>query len=53
MIILKSEVVVMLKQGVNPYLPSWEYIPDVEPYVFDVLVYIYWSHDRFNGHVYC
>ena len=41
------------KQGFNPYLPSWEYIPDAEPYVFDGRVYIYWSHDRFNGYVYC
>ena len=37
----------------NPYLPSWEYIPDAEPYVFGERVYIYGSHDRFNGHVYC
>ncbi|MBN2736931.1 MAG: family 43 glycosylhydrolase [Spirochaetales bacterium] len=41
------------KQGFNPYLPSWEYIPDGEPYVFEGRVYIYGSHDRFNGHVYC
>ena len=41
------------KQGFNPYLPSWEYIPDAEPYVFDGRVYIYGSHDRFNGYVYC
>ncbi|WP_078549692.1 family 43 glycosylhydrolase [Litchfieldia alkalitelluris] len=41
------------KQGVNPYLPSWEYIPDAEPYVFNDRVYIYGSHDRFNGHVFC
>lgn len=41
------------KQGFNPYLPSWEYIPDAEPYVFNDRVYIYGSHDRFNGHVYC
>ncbi|MDF9843676.1 MULTISPECIES: family 43 glycosylhydrolase [unclassified Paenibacillus] len=41
------------KQGMNPYLPSWEYIPDGEPYVFDGRVYIYGSHDRFNGHVFC
>ncbi|NMB19447.1 MAG: family 43 glycosylhydrolase [Firmicutes bacterium] len=40
-------------QQVNPYLPSWEYIPDGEPYVFDGRVYVYGSHDRFNGHVYC
>lgn len=43
----------MKKQRVNPYLPSWEYIPDAEPYVFNGRVYIYGSHDRFNGYVYC
>ena len=43
----------MKKQGFNPYLPSWEYIPDAEPYVFNGRVYIYGSHDRFNGYVYC
>lgn len=43
----------MTKQGFNPYLPSWEYIPDAEPYVFDDRVYIYGSHDRFNSHAYC
>lgn len=41
------------KQGFNPYLPSWEYIPDGEPYVFNNRVYVYGSHDRFNGHVFC
>lgn len=43
----------MNKQAFNPYLPSWEYIPDGEPYVFDGRVYVYGSHDRFNGHVFC
>jgi len=43
----------LIKQGVNPYLPSWEYIPDAEPYVFNDRVYIYGSHDRFNGYAYC
>jgi len=43
----------MEKQRVNPYLPSWEYIPDGEPYVFNGRVYVYGSHDRFNGYVYC
>lgn len=43
----------MKKQGVNPYLPSWEYIPDGEPYVFGDRVYVYGSHDRFNGYAYC
>ena len=37
----------------NPYLPSWEYIPDGEPHVFDGRVYVYGSHDLFNGWVYC
>jgi len=37
----------------NPYLPSWEYIPDGEPYIFGDRVYVYGSHDRFNGHVFC
>ena len=41
------------KQAVNPYLPPWEYIPDGEPYVFDGRVYIYGSHDLYNGHVFC
>lgn len=43
----------MKKQGFNPYLPPWEYIPDGEPYVFNDRVYVYGSHDRFNGHAYC
>ena len=37
----------------NPYLPSWEYVPDGEPHVFDGRVYVYGSHDFFNGHVFC
>lgn len=43
----------MKKQGFNPYLPSWEYVPDGEPHVFNDRVYVYGSHDRFNGHVFC
>ncbi|RPK31167.1 family 43 glycosylhydrolase [Paenibacillus xylanexedens] len=43
----------MNKQGFNPYLPSWEYVPDSEPYVFNERVYVYGSHDRFNGHAFC
>ena len=42
-----------LKQAVNPYLPSWEYVPDGEPYVFGDRVYVYGSHDQFRGDVYC
>lgn len=43
----------MKKQVYNPYLPPWEYIPDGEPHVFGDRVYVYGSHDRFNGYVYC
>ncbi|MFU0800021.1 MAG: family 43 glycosylhydrolase [Xylanivirga thermophila] len=43
----------MKKQAFNPYLPSWEYIPDGEPYVFGDRVYVYGSHDQFRGHAYC
>ena len=40
-------------QAFNPYLPANEYIPDAEPYVFGDRVYIYGSHDRFNGILFC
>ncbi len=43
----------MKKQVFNPYLPSYEYIPDGEPRVFNGRLYIYGSHDKFNGDVYC
>lgn len=43
----------MKKPAFNPYLPSWEYIPDGEPYVFDGRVYVYGSHDLWNGYVFC
>jgi len=43
----------MKKTAFNPYLPSWEYIPDGEPYVFGDRVYIYGSHDFYNGYVFC
>ena len=37
----------------NPFLPANEYIPDGEPYVFGDRVYVYGSHDRFNGFLFC
>lgn len=43
----------MTKQAFNPYLPSWEYIPDGEPHVFGDRVYVYGSHDFYNGYVFC
>ena len=43
----------MKKQAFNPYLPSWEYVPDGEPHVFGDRVYVYGSHDFFNGCVFC
>lgn len=43
----------MKKQAFNPYLPLGEYVPDGEPHVFGDRVYIYGSHDKFNGKMYC
>ena len=43
----------MKKQAWNPYLPSWEYVPDGEPHVFGDRLYVYGSHDRFGGDTYC
>lgn len=41
------------KQSFNPYLPSWEYVPDGEPRIFENRLYVYGSHDRFNGKGFC
>lgn len=43
----------MKKQAFNPFLPSYEYIPDGEPRVFNGRVYLYGSHDKFNGISFC
>ena len=43
----------MKKQAFNPYLPSWEYVPDAEPHIVDGRVYVYGSHDLFNGINFC
>lgn len=42
-----------MKQAFNPYLPSYEYVPDGEPHVFGDRLYIFGSHDAFNGRAYC
>ena len=41
------------KQVYNPYLPDCEYIPDGEPHVFGERLYVYGSHDRFDGEQFC
>lgn len=43
----------MKTAALNPYLPSFEYIPDGEPYVFDGRLYVFGSHDRFDGEDFC
>lgn len=43
----------MKKQAFNPYLPSYEYVPDGEPYVFGDRLYVYGSHDAFGGKGFC
>ena len=37
----------------NPYLPSFEYVPDGEPRVFGDRLFIYGSHDLFDGADFC
>ncbi len=43
----------MKKQAFNPYMPSWEYVPDGEPHIFGDRLYVYGSHDIYNGWMYC
>jgi len=43
----------MKKQIFNPYLPSYEYVPDGEPRIYNNRLYIFGSHDKFNGKEYC
>ncbi|WP_163536280.1 family 43 glycosylhydrolase [Gracilibacillus sp. YIM 98692] len=43
----------MENQAFNPYLPNYEYVPDGEPYVFGDRVYVFGSHDKFNGTMFC
>ncbi len=42
-----------MEQVFNPYLPLTEYVPDGEPHAFNGRVYIYGSHDKSQGKVYC
>lgn len=43
----------MQKQVFNPYLPSWEFVPDGEPHVFGDRLYVYGSHDEPKGTTFC
>lgn len=43
----------MKRQALNPFLPSWEYVPDGEPHVFGDRVYLYGSHDAFGAPIFC
>ena len=43
----------MKRQVFNPYLPSYEYVPDGEPHVFGDRLYIFGSHDKFRGKKFC
>lgn len=40
-------------QVFNPFLPSWEYVPDMEPRVFGDRLYVFGSHDYFAGEDFC
>lgn len=37
----------------NPFLPENEYIADPEVRIFDGRVFLYGSHDKFNGYSFC
>lgn len=37
----------MKGQAYNPFLPSWEYVPDGEPHIFGDRIYLYGSHDYY------
>lgn len=41
------------KFSINPFLPSYEYIPDGEPRIFGDRIYIYGSHDLLESKSYC
>lgn len=43
----------MKKQAYNPYLPFWETVPDGEPRVFGDRVYVFGSHDKLGGTLFC
>ena len=48
-----SEGLTMNHPAFNPYLPSYEYVPDGEPRAFDDRLYVYGSHDLFGGTDFC
>ena len=43
----------MKTQAFNPYLPSYEYVPDGEPRVFGDRLYVYGSHDIYGSSDFC
>nr|WP_314464748.1 family 43 glycosylhydrolase [uncultured Clostridium sp.] len=43
----------MKMQAFNPYLPSYEYVADGEPHIFGMRLYIFGSHDLFEGEDFC
>ena len=42
-----------MNDALNPFLPNYEYVPDGEPHVFGDRVYLFGSHDKFNGYAFC
>jgi hypothetical protein len=43
----------MALHAANPFLPSYEYIPDGSPRVFGDRVYLYGSHDKAGSQRFC
>jgi len=46
-------MIMIKKQAFNPYMPGFEYVPDGEPHIVGDRVYVYGSHDRFDGLNFC
>ncbi len=42
-----------LSLAANPFLPSYEYIPDGEPHVYGDRIYLYGSHDKAGSKSFC
>lgn len=39
--------------SINPFLPSYEFIPDGEPRIFNDRIYLYGSHDLYDSNEMC
>lgn len=50
---VEKKKMINIRHGMNPFLPGKVYIPDGEPHIFGDRLYLYGSHDKFEGTGYC